>query len=367
MAGFRQQGPMCQIARPNQVVDGTMSRTAMPRPGSAGASSDGIGQWDVGQKLLEAARRAGPKLPADARAQFAELFSPTNVKITLAVLAAWAASHACGVGEFADGVLLLFGVATVGIGAFSGGAEVGRYLNIASNAQREGDLDLAASHLAQGLILLGVTTFVALIMKKGGRGKIAAVEEGSLELDLLTQDVLRRVFGSAENVGKLPRENVRTIVQFFSKYNVKDGNVAEWTSLIKAIDLHATQPVKIVQLDAGEIVGSYVASGGRVGQWLVRAQGAVSDRNLGLSGAGRTYKRFRVKAPVEVLETKAGPMADTWTQGRTRTGYNVTSVADDAAGAQGKVKDVAKAAEHVAGGGTQHFLPEAWKFLEPIE
>src|SRR5262249_8987266 len=152
----RKPGPLCQASWPERVEDGTLCRTPSPLPGALGARYDPVALWPVQAKLLEAARRATPKLPAESRAQFAALFSPANVGITAGVLATWGAAHLGGVGEVADVIL-------VGVGAFTLGWQVGGvvrdladFLVIATRAETEAELDLAAEHLARAVVTIGV-------------------------------------------------------------------------------------------------------------------------------------------------------------------------------------------------------------------
>lgn len=154
-----------------QVEDGTLCRMASPVPGPVGPSANPVAHWSIRTKLLEAARRAIPKLPADSRQQFASLFSATNIEITGGVLALWAGSHFFGVGEAADLALLGIGVVTMGTAAFGVGRDLGSFLALATHAQTEADLDRAASHLAQAVVTMGVMSFIALIMKAGSRFK----------------------------------------------------------------------------------------------------------------------------------------------------------------------------------------------------
>jgi hypothetical protein len=325
-----------------------------------GDSASQVAYWSISKRLVESARRATLMLPEESRDQFAALFSPLNIEITGAVLAAWGASHLIGVGEVADVVLVGIGVVTMGTAAFGVGRDLGTYLSIAANAQIEADLDRAAGYLARAVVTMGVLAFVALIMKAGSRlrgaARAAAAEQSALELDLLAEQMLEKVFGSTKNVGKLPRQNMRTIVEFFEKRGVEKGkDLGEWVKLLKGIDLHAIKPVRVVRFNAGDLVGEYVETGRpadrQIGQWMVRLQGGVSDRNLGLSSAGRTWKLFRVIRPVEVLESRAAPAADHWTE----------------AGAKPHTAIVGQSmvpAEQVSGGGQQYFMPRAWEYLE---
>lgn len=178
-------------------------------------------------------------------------------------------------------------------------------------------------------------------------------------LDSLTEEMLRRVFGSTSNVGLLPRQNMKTIVEFFDAHHVANGNPAEWAGLVRGIDLHAADPVKVISLRRGELVAEYVETSRpanrQIGQWMVRAQSGVSHHNLGLSGAGRVRKVFRVKHDVQVLKSKAAGAADHWTRASSAP-HTAVTVRDG--------QRVMTAAEQVAGGGDQYFLPRAWEFLE---
>ena len=181
-------------------------------------------------------------------------------------------------------------------------------------------------------------------------------------LDKLTDETLIHVFGSTRNVGVLPRKNVRTIVEFFDKHKVGDGP-ASWSELIKGIDLHAVKAVEVIPVKSGEVFAQYVETARpanrRVGQWMVRARAAVSHRNIGLSGAGRERKLYRLKSGVEMLQSKAAGAADHWTTAGSKP-HKAMKRMDD--GSKARV-----AAEHVAGGGDQYFLPKAWDFLEEVK
>ena len=177
----------------------------------------------------------------------------------------------------------------------------------------------------------------------------------------LTDEMLKRVLGSTRNVGVLPRRNVRTIVEFFDKHKVDGGDLDKWAGKIKGIDLHAVDPVSSAKFQPGEVVLQYIdttkPAGRQVGEWMVKDKGGVGARNLGLSDAGRRPQRLRVLSPVEALKSKAAGAADHWTTGGAKP--HTAVVVEHG-------KRVIKPAEHVAGGGEQFFLPEAWKYLQPF-
>src|SRR3954452_17688096 len=106
MPGGRPPGFRCQVRSPMEVDDGTLCLAPSPFPPHLGAAGDhdGVASWDVSRKLIEAARRAGPRLPDTSRALFEALFSPANLGITSAVLGAWGASHLTGLGEAGDAI-----------------------------------------------------------------------------------------------------------------------------------------------------------------------------------------------------------------------------------------------------------------------
>jgi len=116
-----------------------------------------------------------------------------------------------------------------------------------------------------------------------------------------------------------------------------------------------------MRFEPGELVAQYVEpsrpANRQVGQWMVRAQAGVSHRNIGLSGAGRERKLYRVTQRVDVLRSKAAGAADHWTTGGARPHTAVTAIDGTR---------TMRSAEHVAGGGDQYFLPQAWNFLQEI-
>jgi hypothetical protein len=106
------------------------------------------------------------------------LLSPANLAILVGTLVVWAGSHAFGVGEAVDLVLLVGGVLFLGLAVFDVATELGNFLTVTSSARDDQDLDQAASHLARAIAIVGVAAFVALIAKfaKARRSKATASE-----------------------------------------------------------------------------------------------------------------------------------------------------------------------------------------------
>ena len=94
-----------------------------------------------------------------------------------------------------------------------------------------------------------------------------------------------------------------------------------------------------------------------IGQWFVRARGAVSAANLGVSTGGRELREFVLSRNVEVLVSKSAATLDGWT---TKRALQVAS--PRVAGATKEVKN----AEFAAGGGEQLFIPRAWETVRAV-
>src|SRR6478609_4121555 len=131
MANSRVPGPVGGSGGVVEIDDGTMCRCASSAPGPVGLTSSHLADLSVGDKLVEAAKRATPLLPHEMQAEFASLFSPGAIAVTAGVLAAWAASHLIGVGEVADFVVLLIGIGTIGWQAVGAARDLWNYVVIA--------------------------------------------------------------------------------------------------------------------------------------------------------------------------------------------------------------------------------------------
>lgn len=232
-----------------------------------------------------------------------------------------------------------------------------------------GKLYSALDRIPMHMVPWGMRRTLEELREKTGQF-LPGVIKTNARLEKLTDEMLRLIFGSSKNVGHLPRQNVQTIVKFFDRHNVAKGNLEKWRELIKGIDLHAIEPVSIETFQRGDVVAQYVQkavarkgpSAGthseyEIGQWIVKVQGAVSANQLGVSGAGRTHKLYRVRREIEVLKSKAAGAADHWT----RSGPKPHTAVVKENG-----QYVMKDALQVAGKGDQYFMPEAWLYLDEV-
>ncbi|HKX31855.1 MAG TPA: peptidoglycan-binding protein, partial [Blastocatellia bacterium] len=153
-------------AAPSSTVPALPARPALPAPAA------GVWEWPLEDKFAEALRRTAPKLPGSMRHEFEALLNPTTLGILVGTLVVWAGSHAFGVGEIIDVVLLVGGLLFLGMAIFDVARELGDFLTLTSTATNEQDLDEAASHLARAIAIIGVAAFMALIAKVAkGRGQ----------------------------------------------------------------------------------------------------------------------------------------------------------------------------------------------------
>ena len=147
--------------------------------------------------------------------------------------------------------------------------------------------------------------------------------------------------------------------------------------IANGIDFHAVEALRIVHFKTGDRFWQYadavaetlpqnasklvmqtgVHQAMLIGQWFVRARGAVSEANLGLSAGGRELREFVLSRDAEVLVSKSAATLDGWT---TQRALQVASPR-----VTGAVKGV-KNAEFAAGGGEQMFIPRAWDTVKAV-
>lgn len=126
-------------------------------------------------RIGEAIRRSLAYLPAEARATVQALLHPHALAIVAGTLAVWAGSHAVGIGQIVDVLLLVIGVSALGFAVFEGASELLDFATTAQAATSEADLEKAARHFARAVNLLGISTLQAILLR--GQGK-ALIDRG---------------------------------------------------------------------------------------------------------------------------------------------------------------------------------------------
>jgi hypothetical protein len=130
------------------------------------------------EKIQEAIRRSARLLPHDVAQQLEAILSPASLAVMGATIAAWAVSHAFGVGEVADVALLAIGLGFCGWGVFDGFRDLTRFVNAAVHAGSQQDLDQAASYFARAVTEIGVNLVMAILLRKPVRSLGAAMKDG---------------------------------------------------------------------------------------------------------------------------------------------------------------------------------------------
>jgi hypothetical protein len=108
-------------------------------------------------------------MPSEARHEIEAMLTAWALAIVAGTLIAWTASHAFGVGEIADLILLVVGFAALGLSVFSGAKELFAFATDALGAQTEADLDRAAHHFATAVNILGIAVITALLLRQNLR------------------------------------------------------------------------------------------------------------------------------------------------------------------------------------------------------
>lgn len=171
---------------------GPKSATAVSPSNIAARSTQvlSIWEWPLEEKFAEALRRTAPKLPGSMRHEFEALLNPTSLGVIVGTLVIWAGSHAFGIGEAVDVVLLVGGAIFLGMSVFDVAEELGDFLVVTSTAAIDEDLEEAASHLARAIAIMGIVAFIALLAKvaraRGVPGSAGKASSGTRSSETLS-------------------------------------------------------------------------------------------------------------------------------------------------------------------------------------
>ena len=119
------------------------------------------------------AMRSLPHIPAGARAVVESLLQPQTLAIIAGTLVVWAGSHFFGVGEIVDVIILAVGVLTLGFAVFEGAGALYDFTIGAIKAPTDGDLEKAGHDFARAVVLLGISTIQAVLLRGQGRAVLA--------------------------------------------------------------------------------------------------------------------------------------------------------------------------------------------------
>lgn len=129
-----------------------------------------VSSMTLEERLARAISKSRQYMPAEAWQQVSALVQPEALSVMAMVTSAWAVAHFFGVGEIADALLLVAGVATLGTSALQAGKEAVDFGLGAYRARSDQDLDEAGQHFGRAIVLGGVTIISALFFR--GRPKV---------------------------------------------------------------------------------------------------------------------------------------------------------------------------------------------------
>ena len=124
-------------------------------------------------RIGEAMRRSLPHLPDDAKRVVEAMLQPETLAIIAGTLVLWAGSHFFGIGEIVDVILLVVGGIFLGFAVFEAAGKLYDFANGAINAKTDDDLEQAGKDFARAVVLLGISTIQAILLRGQARPVIA--------------------------------------------------------------------------------------------------------------------------------------------------------------------------------------------------
>ena len=151
-----------------------------PGPGPIGRAGGAEGLSKIG-RIAEAVRRAARFLPGESGAKLQALLTPEALASVVVVLGLWVASHAFGLGEAIDLLLLATGFIFVGREALDALDHLAAFARLATGSGPDSELDQAGRHLAQAVSIIGIDAVIALLTRgalRAQRGRYRPTVKG---------------------------------------------------------------------------------------------------------------------------------------------------------------------------------------------
>jgi hypothetical protein len=160
-------GPACEEPVLACIDEGTAALVcaAPPTP----LAGNPVSGWSTTDKIGSAIRRSFSRMPGETAAKLSSLVEPTALAVLAGTLLLWAGSHAVGVGEAFDLLMLVTGFLFVGWDALNAVKHLYQFATRSAGAETELDLDAAGEHLAQAVVIIGVDVVLALLTRRGMR------------------------------------------------------------------------------------------------------------------------------------------------------------------------------------------------------
>ena len=125
-----------------------------------------LGDLSREERVGEAIRRAIPLLPGELKDALEAMVSPESLMIIAASLLLWAGSHAFGVGEIVDIVLMVGGFLMLGKSVFDLGEDLFKFAKLTVGGSTDAELDQAAKCFARVVVVGGIDIIMALLLRK---------------------------------------------------------------------------------------------------------------------------------------------------------------------------------------------------------
>jgi len=129
------------------------------------SSGFAIERMSAADKIAEAIDRSSPYVSSDLREAIKSFLKPQNLATIAGTLVFWAGSHAFGVGEIVDIILLGAGAISFGFSIFEGSSELLNFAVEATNTNCIPDIDSAAKHFARATTLLGLSSLQVVLLR----------------------------------------------------------------------------------------------------------------------------------------------------------------------------------------------------------
>jgi hypothetical protein len=120
-------------------------------------------------RVVEILRRAPRRMPPTLREQSVKLFAPGPLAAAAQVLTTWATAHVIASGFIIEATLLADGLTTSSSAAMEAAEKFDQALELTRRARDERELEDAAVLLAEGIGLIGIPAFAAVIWRGANR------------------------------------------------------------------------------------------------------------------------------------------------------------------------------------------------------
>ncbi len=154
-------GPICEEPLLACLDEGTTALMCAAPPSPVDGSS--VHGWSTVDKIGSAIRRSFSRLPGETASKLAALVEPGTLAILAGTLVLWAGSHAVGIGEAIDLLMVVTGFVFIGWDAINAVKHLFEFARRSVTADTEADLDAAGQHLAQAVAIIGVDVVLAFL------------------------------------------------------------------------------------------------------------------------------------------------------------------------------------------------------------